>query len=219
MRVLVYLDEGVDPRGCKQLATYFREFTGSVELVDHLHVRYAPDWEKTCDLFVMPGGRDLPYLKLLSRIGASRLRAFVERGGAYVGICAGAYFGAQCVEFEKGGPLEVLGKRPLAFFPGIAKGPALGLGQFCYDSEAGARETHIVWTDGKTRPVYYNGGCAFPDADSFASVKVIGHYVETNEPAIVHCQVGQGQALLSGVHPEIGSASSLPLLMSFLTGN
>lgn len=49
---------------------------------------------------------------------------FVHSGGSYLGLCAGAYFGCSRVVFEPGTPLEVVGDRELAFFPGIARGAA-----------------------------------------------------------------------------------------------
>jgi glutamine amidotransferase-like uncharacterized protein len=49
---------------------------------------------------------------------------FVQGGGSYLGLCAGAYYGCARVVFEPGTPLEVVGDRELAFFPGIARGAA-----------------------------------------------------------------------------------------------
>lgn len=49
---------------------------------------------------------------------------FVTQGGSYLGLCAGAYYACARVEFEPGTPLEVVGDRELAFFPGIAQGAA-----------------------------------------------------------------------------------------------
>ena len=43
---------------------------------------------------------------------------FVENGGSYLGICAGAYFACDYIEFDKNGPLEVVGPRDLKFYPG-----------------------------------------------------------------------------------------------------
>jgi len=41
-----------------------------------------------------------------------------------LGLCAGAYYGCARVVFEPGTPLEVVGDRELAFFPGVARGAA-----------------------------------------------------------------------------------------------
>jgi biotin---protein ligase len=47
---------------------------------------------------------------------------FVKGGGAYLGICAGAYYASERVEFEAGTALTVEGPRELAFFTGTALG-------------------------------------------------------------------------------------------------
>jgi hypothetical protein len=49
---------------------------------------------------------------------------FVRGGGAYLGLCAGAYYATARVVFEPGTPMEVVGDRALAFFPGIGRGCA-----------------------------------------------------------------------------------------------
>lgn len=38
-------------------------------------------WEETTALFVMPGGRDLPYCKKLNGPGNNKLRDYVHKGG------------------------------------------------------------------------------------------------------------------------------------------
>ncbi|GLC54896.1 biotin holocarboxylase synthetase [Pleodorina starrii] len=93
-------------------------------------------WRERCLLFVMPGGADLPYCKHLNGHGNRLLRGYVEAGGSYLGICAGAYYACDRVEFEPGSPLEVIGDRELRFFPGTARGAAYP--GFDYLSERGA---------------------------------------------------------------------------------
>lgn len=61
---------------------------------------------------------------------------YVESGGAYLGLCAGAYFACSRVVFEPGLPLEVVGPRELCFFGGIARGSVYP--GFEYGGEAGS---------------------------------------------------------------------------------
>lgn len=49
---------------------------------------------------------------------------YVQSGGSYLGLCAGAYYASSQVEFEPGSTLEVVGDRELDFFPGTARGAA-----------------------------------------------------------------------------------------------
>lgn len=114
----------------------------------------------------MPGGRSRAFEEALHPAGVRVVREFVSaRGGLYVGVCAGSYFGASAYAFDRGGPLEVLEPAPeqvaqaeakaegkgkersgqmqmreshlLCFHPGCATGPVLA--PYDYASNKGAR--------------------------------------------------------------------------------
>lgn len=153
------------------------------------------------DLFVIPGGRDLPYVKLLHGAGIEKIRMYVEKGGCFLGICAGAYFASSYVEFDKGGPLHVEGARELQFFPGKSIGPLFG--PYYYDSEKGAKIVSLSYQHAQEHFLsrsYYNGGCFFEKTPSHL-YETLATY-ENDLPAIVLCKVGNGIAILSGVHFE-----------------
>lgn len=156
---------------------------------------------KGISLFIMPGGRDRPYHAALKGEGNAQIRSFVENGGTYLGICAGAYYGCRRVEFDQGFPLEVCEERELSFFPGKAVGPAYGKGTFEYESEKGARLARIQTPTGIFQ-TYYNGGCFFEG--DLTHVKILARYLDLpgHPPAIIECSIGQGKAILSGVHIE-----------------
>lgn len=183
-------------------------------------------WSTTCALLIFPGGRDLGYLSSLGDIGARRIKEYVEiQGGRYLGLCAGAYFACSSIEFEVGrGAYEVTGSRPLAFYPGKAKGAAFP--GFVYDSEEGARDAKIelessawqgVWKDHPLElAIYHNGGGFFEEPDriqrengqstSASGCTVLARYTELPErpPAGMLCTPGStgGKAVLWAVHPE-----------------
>lgn len=154
-------------------------------------------------MLILPGGRDIPYHRALRGLGNEKVRRFVEEGGTYLGICAGAYYGAEEVVFDQGFPLEVCQKRELRFFEGKAIGPIFGGGTFCYKSQKGAR---LVKIQGEKEPfyAYYNGGCRFEGDLSHA--RVLGVYLDLpgSFPAIIEVPIGKGRAILSGVHLEKG---------------
>lgn len=206
MDIVVYFDEGVASLSFRHTVDALLAVSSfPVRQVDHAF--FTQDhWEKTTRLVVFPGGRDIPYHKKLQGLPNQRIAAYVASGGQYLGICAGAYYGAAAIEFEKGGALEVLGRRELAFFPGVAIGPAFGPNQFCYDSEAGSKIAKIL-SNGVHYPLYYNGGCYFKAPELYPTVSVVGRYsdLEGEPAAIVKCAVGKGHALLCGVHPEYKS--------------
>ncbi|EDV26702.1 uncharacterized protein TRIADDRAFT_55000 [Trichoplax adhaerens] len=170
-------------------------------------------------LFVMPGGRDLPYVEKLNGLGNRRIKHFVNQGGCYLGLCAGAYFASSIIEFEKDTALEVCGARELKFYHGLAKGCVYP--GFSYKDNSGARvvpiELHKEVADQVSFnqcSVYYNGGCEFlPLNDDVGEVEILASYsahdnenssVNRHAPpiAIIKCKVGSGIAILSGVHPE-----------------
>ncbi|MCC5832813.1 MAG: hypothetical protein JJU12_07210 [Chlamydiales bacterium] len=206
MKVLIYLDEGVGRYAFRQLyASLSLELdhsTYSIQPVDHRYL-IKENWEEKTVLLVIPGGRDIFYHSILKGAGNKRISSFVSKGGSYLGLCAGGYYGSAYIEFEKGGELEVCASRELAFFPGRAVGPAYGLGRFCYKSEKGAREALVKWKGGLSR-IYFNGGCYFEEPEAHPSIEVLARYQDLPEKpaALIKCKVGKGRAVLSGTHPE-----------------
>ncbi|KAJ5281655.1 hypothetical protein N7478_007027 [Penicillium angulare] len=184
-------------------------------------------WTATCALLVIPGGADLGYGRTLNGAGNRRIKQFVQRGGKYLGFCAGGYYGSKRCEFEVGDKtMEVVGDRELAFFPGICRGGAFP--GFVYHSEDGARASEIgvskeelnVGTVPSTFRSYYNGGGVFVDAALYKDkgVEVLANYTEElnvdpgegGAAAVIHCKVGNGAAVLTGPHPEFAAANLDP---------
>lgn len=178
-------------------------------------------WTSTCAALVMPGGADQGYCRTLNGEGNRRIREFVQRGGVYIGFCAGGYYGSKRCEFEVGKKLmEVVGNRELAFFPGTCRGCAFP--GFVYHSEEGARAAELkvdknALSEGSVPNIfksYYNGGGVFVDAFKYKDqgVEVFATYTEKlsvdpgeGAAAVVYCKVGEGSALLTGPHPEFVS--------------
>jgi biotin--protein ligase len=162
-------------------------------------------WTADAALFVMPGGADLSYVAKLNGVGNTIIKAYVQNGGSFLGICAGSYYASQRVEFDVGGSLEVIGMRELQFFPGSAIGPVLA--PYDYYSNSGMRAANISITmrdyTGYAH-LFFNGGPYFQDAQTFTNVSVVGWYQteEENLPAILDISYGNGRAVLSGVHFE-----------------
>lgn len=201
MSILVYADDGVSPFSLQEtLATFRKLFPhDQVKSVTRDLVCDQP-WQEETTLFIIPGGRDVPYDRNLRGVGTKQIRHFVENGGAFIGICAGAYFASREVIFEKGTSLEVHETRELQFFPGAAIGTVFPSHRFEYGTERGAHAAPVQFEE-TLLPLYYNGGCYFSQAASHP-VKVLGTYQE-GEAAVISCKVGKGKALLSGVHFEV----------------
>jgi biotin---protein ligase len=150
-------------------------------------------------------------------------------GGAYLGFCAGGYYGCARCEFEVGNPdkaMEVVGSRELGFFPGTCRGGAFK--GFTYASESGARSVRLrVHKDAlagagespETFRSYYNGGGVFVDASDMADVgvEVLASFEDdldvdggSGKAAVVYRKLGNGSIVLTGPHPEFAAVNLEP---------
>ncbi|TGO86027.1 hypothetical protein BPOR_0342g00110 [Botrytis porri] len=184
-------------------------------------------WTASCALLVFPGGADQGYCRSLNGEGNRRISQYVRRGGAYLGFCAGGYYGTSRCEFEVGNKkLEVVAPRELQFYPGTCRGCAYK--GFVYHSEAGAK-TAEVKIEGSLQngnasqsfKSYYNGGGVFVDAGKFKDqgVETLATYVYPIDvdggegpAAVVYCKVGEGGAILTGPHPEFAAVNLDPTI-------
>jgi biotin--protein ligase len=220
MNVLVYSGEGTSRASLAHTVRTLRSLVGhhyDVMKIDAKGLTTEP-WEESTSLLVIPGGRDIPYTRDLNGAANDKIRAYVAAGGRFWGICAGAYFSSDRIVFEVGTPLEVQGTRELKFFAGECRGVVYP--GFVYDSEQGANAVGIRLVEeqfggdklgfGETR-VYFNGGGYFVGAEKQPGCSVLAWYSdaessEGRKAAMIACQVGQGMALLTGVHPEYDPA-------------
>lgn len=201
--IYIYNDEGVSPNALRQAIHTFQTVLPTSFSVKTLNANdvIKNDWSHDAALFVMPGGADLPYEKKLKGAGNAQIKHYVKNGGAYLGLCAGAYYASSEIEFDQHGPLEVLGTRELGFFEGKAIGPALADYDYQTESSARAAKINLHLDHLKEAIVYYNGGGYFEDADQFNNTTVIGSYTN-QQPAIIAIKYGEGHVVLSGVHFE-----------------
>ena len=159
------------------------------------------------DTLIMPGGADLFYCEKLNGNGNRKIREFVESGGTYIGICAGAYYGAARLDWDKG---DIAGVRELAFYQGMAIGPIYDFIEDGDITQSWRKTVTLEWADGTTTPAHYQGGPVFyPDAGCKAAV--IARYADLPgaPAAIVRCRVGKGVALLCSPHLEVSQDSAM----------
>lgn len=205
-KIAIYADEGVDGGSLKQLIRSLQQ-----EINPNLCTLVRMDaealiskpWEEESLLLIVPGGRDVFYHSALDGAGTDKIRRFVENGGKYLGICAGAYFACSRIVFEKGGTLEVCASRSLCFYPGVAIGPAYGPNRYSYENFRGAEAARIS-SDAGECAVYFNGGCLFEADEHYPWIRTMGRYLDLPgaPSAAVEIECGKGLALLSGVHIE-----------------
>ncbi|NGX60540.1 MAG: hypothetical protein KR126chlam3_01716 [Chlamydiae bacterium] len=176
-KILIYQDQGTFREGVRHTSSTFQELLGfnyEIQLVSARDLLQRT-WEKSTALLIFPGGADIPYMKLLKGRGNQRIRSYVENGGAFIGICAGAYYSGDIVEFALNTRLEVREERELKFFPGIVRGPLLA--PYEYETPSGVRAAKIYCND-LPISLYYNGGGYFKEAEQKKDVLVLGTYLD-----------------------------------------
>ena len=218
MNVLVYSGDGASPVCVQHTVNTLKQILEphyAVITISNKGLLTEPWLTKTAAL-VFPGGADLPYTKDCKPV-ISEIQKFVKKkGGLFIGICAGGYFGTSRCEFYLNHPtMEISGNRDLKFYPGTARGPTFP--GFQYKSQSGARVATLNVDNGTKVKTYYNGGASFISPESYDNVEVLARYcnekndmlVETlneneksKDAAVVLCTNGKGKALLIGAHPE-----------------
>ncbi|GHS91049.1 hypothetical protein AGMMS49949_00760 [Alphaproteobacteria bacterium] len=154
-------------------------------------------------LLVFPGGEDQFYDRALKGAGNEKIRHFVEGGGSFLGICAGAYYGCREIDFETDDE-KIKEKRELGFFDGMAFGPLFK--PYVENSHEGASAEDIYlcksleeFPNAEFCTLYYNGGCSFEG--KWENAEILAVY-DGDNPAVIQCNVGRGKVILSGVHFE-----------------
>lgn len=220
--IYIYDDEGASPN-CVQQTKHLLQIVAPSETVQTINASEVirGEWMMNAKAIIMPGGEDSPYYKKLDNVGNRNIKTFVERGGVYIGFCAGAYYGSEEINFyeEEDKCIDVA---RLAFFPGKAIGPVLAP----YDMR-GARAATIhfdIVLDpfdpgfglDASLDVLFLGGPFFENVSSFSNATIVGLYDKDQVakakqrgiprgkelPSIIQCTQGRGKALLSGVHFE-----------------
>ncbi len=171
--------------------------------------------ENTPKILFMPGGADLYNCEKLNGIANKKIRKYVEKGGKYIGICAGAYFACSSLDWASKWENEdtIKGKRELSFYSGQAIGP---IDEYCdftksfpdsYNSSTCLIEYKYNNKIIKTK-LHYIGGPKFTEPDpKDKNTKILARYtdIKNSPPAIIKCNIKKGTAILCGPHIEDNS--------------
>jgi glutamine amidotransferase-like uncharacterized protein len=151
--------------------------------------------------FYVPGGYSYDYARAITTRGERSIRDLVDAGGAYIGICAGAYYAADHVDWEGGSYPYTLG-----LFRGTARGALAEIAPWPDYTLTTIRTNplHPVTREQpRTLTTLYFGGPAFlPDAD-FPVDTLATWDAAGDQCAIIGFPYGSGRVLLVGPHPEI----------------
>ncbi|MBL7542320.1 MAG: hypothetical protein JNL11_00820 [Bdellovibrionaceae bacterium] len=154
---------------------------------------------------IMPGGKSWIYNENLGSKGAQEILKFVNAGGNYVGICAGAFYATS----HRQGPTPMPTPYGIGLLNGIAfDGTALKVKPF----KGGMLDFKFYMQNfKKDYRILLLGGPAFLVDETEAKLKRIKMYSEfsKNFPAMIVFEFGKGRVFLSGPHLEIEENQSV----------
>ena len=152
-------------------------------------------------LLIMPGGADLFYCEKLNGLGNQIIRKFVTDGGAYLGICAGAYYGCASLDWNNG---EIDGPRELALSNAHAVGPVDEWVENKYSIYKGSwkKPVTLCLFDNTHLSTLYDGGAVFENIGNVTNVIARYEDLDGHPPAIIEGRFGDGRYILSSPHIE-----------------
>jgi putative intracellular protease/amidase len=159
---------------------------------------------KDYDVVMFTGGSGSKQAGALGEAGREEVRKFVERGGGYVGICAGAYLA--CSGFSWG--IGVLDAKTVS--PKWRRGSGTVQIEVTADGKAvtglATKRHDIRYVNGPI--IQPHGREDIPDYEPLALFRTelaqndSPKGVMVNSPAIVHGTFGKGRVITSSPHPE-----------------
>jgi glutamine amidotransferase-like uncharacterized protein len=175
-------------------------------------------------LIFFPGGWAGGYNTYIEERGYNNIRDFINEGGAYMGMCAGAFFASDQVFWRENygldNPQNVY-DYPLDIWPGIADGAIIDFqpwnSSFATDCATlpGARmvdlkidQSLMPESEAIVNVLYYGGPIFRPPGGNWSNEEVIARYEMDGfsgheEPAMILFPYGKGRIFLSAVHPEL----------------
>jgi glutamine amidotransferase-like uncharacterized protein len=197
--VAVYTGGPTSTSSRDALAAMFRWMNATVVILSAASIKAGvlSDY----DLLIIPGGYAADYIDDLGYSGITQIRSFVEGGGAFFGICAGAYLACDKIVWE-GSLIDY----PLNLFDGTGTGAIDAIAEWPnYDMcviDLNKSNTIIDLSDEPdNHTVMYYGGPYFTISDS-SGVNVLARYQINNYPAMIAFEHEEGRVFLSGPHPE-----------------
>jgi predicted deacylase/glutamine amidotransferase-like uncharacterized protein len=218
-RVAIFDDKGAGGGGPPLMEATLRELPGSIAWrVGAEDVRQGA--LDRFDLAIFPGGSGSSQAKALGERGRHAVRRFVEQGGGYVGICAGAYLSASNYDWS----LAFSNQRTFADMREI---PGKGMKSMWYRGPSSLVSMELsdagkqIFGDhpGEIQVRYHNGPIVPPmlpnESPTYEVLawfrSEVSHYepqegTMTDTPAMISTRHGKGRVLAISPHPEASKA-------------
>ena len=206
-KILIYQDYGCSDTTSLNdgLREYFEPRGCSVGFTDAAGIIHGNELNDEVLAFFMPGGAGTPYRHKLQVLGNDKIREYVQNGGIYYGICAGAYYACRKTEFEADIPeLKKVTECGLNLLEGRAIGTLYKeLGIRPYDKNAASSAAvELIWNDNSKYTAHYHGGPYFESFNLDENEVLARYNLEGKQPAVIGRRYGKGKVILSGVHFE-----------------
>ncbi|MCK4358520.1 MAG: hypothetical protein KAW92_07220 [Candidatus Cloacimonetes bacterium] len=199
IQIALYSDQGADEDCIKATMNMFKWMGYTVVLVkaDLINNEGLENFNILC----VPGGSMYQYAQDISLEGKEKILDFIRNGGAYIGICGGAYFTGENV-FWQGNQLPMV---PLGIFQGTTIGPIDDIAPYpeCTMCKVNIVDSthYITKTEQDTTWICYCYGPFF-DPDSSANIDILGRYDIGKQPMMAAFDYGSGKVFIIGTHPE-----------------
>jgi glutamine amidotransferase-like uncharacterized protein/Spy/CpxP family protein refolding chaperone len=188
---------------------------------------------KKFDVVLFPGGSGSRQADKLQNEGRQTVRQFVEEGGGYVGICAGAFL-ASCRDKSSLNLINVMpltGRREVSGPHGMTSIDMVDRGGRILKIELTAAGSRILGERSGLLDTGFSGGPVFIPARrndlpacvglAFYRTEVWLHKVQrgtmVDTPAILAAPFGKGRVIIFSPHPEFSDPKLTPGLDSFVT--
>lgn len=212
-----------------------RDMTTILDGANDMEVRYLgppdlrPEILGQLDAVVFPGGSGSRQAESMGDAGRQAVKGFVEQGGGYLGICAGAYLGSSHYSWS-------LGLLDAAVFTGAREIPGKGRKQMWYRGAPAQVRMELASPGRSLFPDipesfevrYHNGPILSPGhVEGLEDYEVLAWFrsenvlyepqrgTMVNTPAIVRGRLGPGRVIAISPHPETEKALH-PLLLESL---
>lgn len=219
IRVALYQDTGASGKGVPCVCTELGKFEDMyVTKVSGEQIRNGI--LDKFDIVVFTGGSASAQAKTLGDQGRANVKNFVEKGGGYMGICAGAYLACNGFDWAVG----VLDARTVS--------SKWQRGEGTVQIELTPEGQKLLGQTGKTFELKYeNGPIITHNKGALPAFKTLAVYrtekaengspvgVMVNSPAIVTSTCGKGRVVVISPHPEQSEAteSMIPAAIKWLS--